>query len=86
MTSFHPLARRARNSDESSHVEGNLSLGFVLLTVCKMVDIGDRDLFALNTLQWTEDTVELLFVSTYLSGLMLLLIKRNELTAPAAAN
>ncbi len=48
--------------------------GWLLHTTYLMIDIGDGDYFslpfALQTLQWTEDIVELLFVSTYLFAFM----------------
>ena len=52
-------------------------VGYFFHTTYLISDIGDGDYFSLpfelNTLRWTEDICELLFVSTYLFGFLLII-------------
>ena len=56
--------------------------GFLLQTTYIAVDVGDGDYFtlpfALTTLQWTEDICELLFVSTYLFGFLMMISRETH--------
>ena len=69
-------------------IVGIFAVGFLFHTVYIATDVGDGDYFSLpfelTTLQWTEDTCELLFVCTYLLAFMIMLSDKCQAFVPAA--
>ena len=72
-----------RMEKASPTVKGVLILGYFFHSLYLLVEVGDGEYFRLpfgsiETLKWTEEICELLFLTSYLEGFLLLHIKNSS--------